>query len=276
MVLSTSHAAGQTIASADINAIATEVNGHDTTLTGLTVFSGMNYGAGTPANTVGHDGEGYFDRTSGLIWGPKGTPTAGQWASTASDSAVPYLGVGDPRNQGLLGWTLAPEAASSTITLTTNVVILSRFTALTTTTIGHLGYGIGTAGTSLTTGNFVGIYDVGTATAGTYTLLGTSADQSGVWTTTGVYLTALASSVSVAAGQDYMLALQGVFTGTAPHVYCGANVAVTQGLINIGLTTGTTSMRTTKATGGGTALPATIAASATSTQQAALFMAAAA
>jgi hypothetical protein len=235
----------------------------------LTSYNSVVYGTGAPSNTAGENGDGYLDYSTGLFWGPK---ASGAWPGSASDLASSFIGVGDPRNQGLIGWTLVPEAAGTTLTPTTNVIVLARCTALTNGTVGHIGYGISGAGTSLTTGNMVGIYDTGQTTAATFTLLGTSADQSSTWTSTGIYSTALTSGVAVVAGRDYMLAFQTISSGTAPHLYGGANQANGQGLTNIGLTANTTSMRVTKATGGTTALPATIAASATSTQQQAPFM----
>ena len=132
-------------------------------------------------------------------------------ATTAyADSAV-SVALGDipykPQDFGLLGWTGDPFLSGSNAQSASTKVFLVRFRCTVAGTAGHLVYTIQTAGSGLTSNEcFVGIYDSGQTTANTATLLSTSADQSGTWTTAGTYATAMSTPPTLVAGQDYFVA----------------------------------------------------------------------
>jgi hypothetical protein len=164
-----------------------------------------------------------------------------------------------PQDFGYLGWTIDPTLASGTPrTLQNGVLNFARVRAVTSGPVGHLGYFVNAAGTLLTAGqSFIGLYDTGQTAAGVATLLATSADQSGVWTSPGGYSTAMTAAAVVASGGDYLVALVTNFTGTSPSFTIGG--AVQFSLINMGLTGLSLRMGHDSASGQ-TTLPATMPA----------------
>jgi hypothetical protein len=163
---------------------------------------------------------------------------------STTTTSVAQLGATPPTADsfGWLGWTCDPNNAYPTgFTPTLSKLILVRFRAAKTGIAGHICYDVTNGGSVLTANeNYVGIYDTGQSTAGQATLLGYSADQSGVWTTAGTYSTALtaqaANSLDLVAGQDYFAAF--VCNGTtAPTVAKSGGLAglLNQGLSGLGL-----------------------------------------
>lgn len=118
-----------------------------------------------------------------------------------------------------VGFTLATLpglwAATSGSQAAPNEVVLSLATAMTTTTIGHLGTWIGGAGvTPGGTGiNGLAIYSA------SGTLLGQTVDMTTAFEAAGTFAeAALTAGVPVVAGTNYWLAFMHNFTGTSPAI----------------------------------------------------------
>ena len=148
-------------------------------------------------------------------------------------------------DHGLLSWTLDPAHASGTFTLATGGTVYLAQLKVVDRVVSNLVYQVTTAGATLTSGQcFAGLYQNGV-------LIGTSADQSGVWNSTGVKTTALVAPVTPLEGAVYAAF---VFNGTTgPTLSSGATVAG----VNAGIAA-TASRFGTANTGVTTALPATL------------------
>lgn len=144
----------------------------------------------------------------------------------------PYTAIG---GASLLGGTLyiMPFAAGATTTANNVTIPVTTGVALTSAT------------------TFAGIYDWGQTTAGTMTLLASSASGAAAtaWASSGLHAVAMATPPTLTAGQTYAVAAQ----------INGATLAV-EGLTIGGITTGGLATYPVGATAssGGTSLPATI------------------
>ena len=180
-------------------------------------------------------------------------------ATTAYADGAVSVALGDvpskPQDFGYLGWTGDPFLSGSNAQSASTKLFLVRFRCTVAGTAGHLVYTIATAGSSLTSNEcFVGIYDSGQTTANTATLLSTSADQSGTWTTAGTYATAMSTPPTLVAGQDYFAAF--LCNGsTQPFVVREGN---TPALVNYGLSG--VALRTAEPSAAQTSLPSTVTA----------------
>jgi hypothetical protein len=192
------------------------------------------------------------------------TQTIGDNTTKIATDAFVQSAIGQVPNQpqdfNYYGWTCDPMASAGAVSPVAGRLYLVRFRAVTTGTLGHIAYFVGSAGTSMTSGdNLVGIYDTGQTTAGTSTLLGYSGDQSTNFATPAAYSVTLTAqttgSLAITAGQDYFAALLVNSTGTIPKFIVPYGTTVPE-FANIGLTglstrvgrsanTGLTSLSTT-------------------------------
>jgi hypothetical protein len=211
----------------------------------------MLTGSGTPTAGNGEAGDYWLDESAGNLYGPAvGTPTTWPTIPVAT-----YQTEAGPASFGYIGWTGDPADCSAYNAPPVGNVYLIRFRAAKTGTASHLEYATNNGGTTLTTGNILGIYDSGQTTAGQATLLGQTADLTTTWSTGAqTPFTALQSTVSLLAGQDYFVALLSNGT-TAPGFLRrgGSNLFAVNSQLS-GL-----SGRILKGAAGVTSLPATIA-----------------
>lgn len=121
---------------------------------------------------------------------PVGTAAAGSAGKPPDAGHVHPVGYSElsftPSDLAYLAWTYDVGLASSASTPTTNVVNLYRVNIRQAISVTNVILGVATAGSGLTSGqNFVGLYN----SAGT--LIGTSADQTTPWGTSGLKTAAL-------------------------------------------------------------------------------------
>lgn len=149
----------------------------------------------------------------------------------------------NPTDHGFQTWSFDPSQATGTYTLATGGTVYVVALKTLTKTVTNVVYNITTAGGTLTTAQcFVGLYQGGV-------LLGSSADQSTPWVSTGVTTTALASPTPVNQGIVYAAF---VFNGTTgPTLAAGS----TKGNANV---TAAASRYGTANTSVTTALPASL------------------
>jgi hypothetical protein len=154
-----------------------------------------------------------------------------------------------PVDHGLLSWTVDPAHAYTTYTLATaGTVYLAQLKSI-GRPITNVVYSVTTAGGTLTASQcFVGVYQNGV-------LLGSSADQSTPWASTGLKTTALAAPVNTLEGGLYVAF---VFNGTTgPTLAASVPTSATNNPINANLAV-TASRFGTANTGVTTALPTTL------------------
>lgn len=186
--------------------------------------------------TRGNGSGGTETSTDGGTWT---TVTGGGGSSAASTTW-------QPSDHGLISWPYDPSVATSGTALpVAGTLYLVRLHVPTATTVTNLLGDVVTAGSGLTAGQcFAGLFQGGT-------LLGTTADQSTAWATTGVKTMALTAPVAVAAGDVYV----GVYyNGTTGPAFARSNG---NALSNVGLS-GNTSRYATGNTGLTTAMPGTL------------------
>lgn len=160
---------------------------------------------------------------------PLGSQAAGSTGKAADAGHVHASAFVQPNDVGVIAWTGDPASLGGTPgALASGKLYLSAFWIRKTVTLSNMAVAIGTAGTTLTTGqNFAGIYDsTGAQKAAT-------ADQTSTWSAGGVgtYDMALTASFSASPGM-YWAALLSNAT-TCPN-FRGANAAIT--LIQVGQT----------------------------------------
>lgn len=157
-----------------------------------------------------------------------------------------------PQDYNLIAWSYDPYiSASATAPATGGTVQAVRLKLAVAESITSVCLIVGNAGTSMTSSqNFAGIYQGGT-------LLGTTADQSVAWASTGFKAMALTGGpFSVAAG-DLIVAFYANSTGSLPQFARSVN---NSGYI-VNLDLATASSRSALAdTGQTTALPGTLGA----------------
>lgn len=133
-----------------------------------------------------------------------------------------------PEDAGLIAWNYDPAALQSitTTTPTGGLVYLNRINIRVPTTITNILLGVQTAGSGLTASqNYAGLYNA------SGTLLSATADQSSVWTGTGLKTAALTSAQAVGAGTYYV---GFVTNGTTTPIFARSN-AVSVSTENLGL-----------------------------------------
>lgn len=170
----------------------------------------------------------------------------------ANSSRVSSLEVASglrPASVGWLAWNYDNHVATGSSVLTTGALHMIRLDIPSTSTISNAIYTIMTIGATLTAGqNLVGLYDA------SGTLLTSTADQSGNWTSLGLKTTAFAPAVSAAAGTYYLGFLS---NGTTPMSLQRTTGSVAQAsVINLGQPVATA--RWTSSGAGLTALPASV------------------
>lgn len=132
-----------------------------------------------------------------------------------------------PNDQGFIAWTADAATTNTAANPASGGVRLGRIILRRSATISYIWLCIVTAGASLTANeSFVGLY----SSSGTQ--LGVSADQSSVWTTAGIYKTALTSPYSASAGTYYVAILSNgttipAFTATTGGAQSAANANLT-------------------------------------------------
>lgn len=159
--------------------------------------------------------------------------SANVWAVTASTDTL----AGAAGLWGYLGWTADPLLHSNAIRPQGGSLVLVRFRAAATGTIGHIGYSLIAAGSGLTSSeNWLGIYDTGQTLAGSATLTGsTAAQDSNFAGSAGPVSAAMASGTpAVTAGQDYFAAFLSNGT-TRPQLASTIGSAAGTALANQGL-----------------------------------------
>lgn len=154
-----------------------------------------------------------------------------------------------PADPAYLAWTYDPvEIQASATLLSSGVINLIRVNVRSSITCTNVILFVGTAGVTLTAAeNFAGLYN------SSGTLIGTSADQSAVWTTAGLYVMALSGGPFVLPAGFYWVAAVSNFTGTGPGL--GRTTNLTAPLANAGLANSTARFATN---GTGTTLPGSI------------------
>jgi hypothetical protein len=158
-----------------------------------------------------------------------------------------------PEDQGLLGWSIDPAVCSANLAPSgAGVLQLMRLKIPKATTITNMLVNVTVIGATLTN-SYIALYNA----AGTQ--LGASADQSSVWTSTGVKTTTLTSPVAVTAGTYYAAILVGS-AATLPQFRGGSG---TSGTANAGITAAP--FRTGTISSGLTAPPASFTPSSMST-----------
>ncbi len=193
----------------------------------VSTATSMRATTGTPTS-LASDVNGSFaiDIPNAMVYGPfSGNGISGTWPTGQTfRPAAP-----GPLDQGLVGWTLDPRLATGTIGFNNNLY-LNRFCAYQTGSVSHIDYNVTSGGSGLTGGEcLIGIYDIGYTTANTLTLLGTSADQSSIATSTGTKTAILGTAASLTAGLDYFAAILfngssvPQIAGTAGHAFPPAN-----------------------------------------------------
>jgi hypothetical protein len=172
---------------------------------------------------------------------------------SVSVPATAGLGGWAATDQGFLTWAFDPVAAtqtSSVVTSGTANVVKVKLTGTTNVTGFLLSIGAA-ASTPGGTGNFGALYN------SSKTLLGTSADQSASWNTSGVkqanFVAASAGSLTNLAPDWYYFVFWMTWTGTAPTVRAGVNSSI----VNASLTAAN-SRYATADTGLTTTAPATL------------------
>lgn len=179
--------------------------------------------------------------------GTVGAP-GGSTLASASDHVHPRAHW-SPEDHNLITWTQDPATcAAGQIIPTGGQVQFARIHLPEAKTITNILLFISAAGTSLTTGQcFAALYNSSKA------LIGTTADQSVAWATTGTKTMALAGGAVACAAGDYFVAFYANSTGTLPTVLRG----VSQSVVNAGLSASTSRYGT--ADGGlTTAMPSTL------------------
>lgn len=163
----------------------------------------------------------------------------------------------DPSDQSLLTWTGDSVGAfdSATATLVSGTLQIMHVPLAFPMTISNVVYAVTVVGATLTSNqNFVGIYD----SAGTRQAL--SADQSAIWTSTGLKTTAMTSTWTPAStGMAAFCWIVWLSVGTTPPRFAILNNTANAGAIaaiNAGTTTANT--RVGRNAAAQTSLPATI------------------
>ena len=149
-------------------------------------------------------------------------------------------------DHGLQAWTFDPSNATGTYTLATGGTVYVVALKVNPRPISNIVVAVTTGGGTLTANQcLAGLYQNGA-------LLASTADQSGVWNSTGVKTMALANSVTPLGGLVYAAF---VFNGTTgPTLAAGAGA---QGVNNVALSAATSRYGTAN-TSVTTALPTTL------------------
>lgn len=152
-------------------------------------------------------------------------------------------------DHGLQAWTFDPANATGSLALATGGTVYVVALKVNPRVVTNIVVGVQTAGGTLTSGQcFAGLYQNGA-------LLGSTADQSAVWNSTGVKTMALANPVTPLGGLVYAAF---VFNGTTgPALANGGTVLTNAALNNVGLAA-TVARFGTANTSVTTALPATL------------------
>lgn len=182
--------------------------------------------------------------------------TASIASLTSTKANVADVSYQIPADHGVISWSFEPTSAVNAVALTAGVLQLTRVTIRAATTITNIVIGVNAAGVTLTASqNFAGLYN----SAGV--LLGSTADQSANWTSTGVKIMPLTGSVSAAADFYWVATLSN--GTTPPQVPRSSNSPAN--LQNLGSTAATSFFATFGS--GLTALPASFTPSALTPSQ---------
>lgn len=154
-------------------------------------------------------------------------------------------------DHGLQAWTYDPVSATASLALATAGTVYVVALKTNPRLISNIVVGVQTAGGTLTASQcFAGLYQNGA-------LLGSTADQSGVWNSTGVKTMPLASPVNPLGGLVYAAF---VFNGTTGPALAHAGAALTNAALDNVALAATVARFGTANTGVTTALPATLGA----------------
>ena len=156
-----------------------------------------------------------------------GTDPAGTWATVKARLDDMEAGVWAPSDSGLLAANFDPAAMAGSTALTINgTVYAMKLWTPAQISVTNIVMHVNTAGATLTSGqNFAGLFDSSKAR------VGTSADQSTAWASTGLKTMALASGpFNISAGYFYVA----VFANgtTRPAFSRGSNIAVVNGALS--------------------------------------------
>lgn len=128
------------------------------------------------------------------------TFSAGSMPTAAELNDIQVLAI-TPNENDLVGWSYDPVHAVSSVGPAAGAIVLVRIPVRAGVTISNVIMAVATGGTSLTASqNYAGLY----SSAGSRLAL--TADQSGVWNSTGIKTMALTSTYTPAAGVTWVWA----------------------------------------------------------------------
>lgn len=212
---------------------------------------GSNSSVQRGANVVERVGgqTGYTTAFHGLQASLATPPTWDSGPSTQQYSLVAARPM--PEDLGYIALTGDHDAFSSTVAPSTGVIYLAKVVIRRPVTATNIVVFVTSAGATLTSGqNLAGIY------SSTGTLLRATADQSAVWTSTGLKTMALTTTIALVPGTYYVAILS---VGTTPptlirSAISGGGASGSQAFYNVGATSSTPKSAVTAA--GQTTLPA--------------------
>lgn len=218
-------------------------------LTGATAASryvGATTG-GPPGSGTFAAGDFVIDQ-SGAVWVCVTAGSPGTWVDISLNDGVSWV----PADAGFLAWSYDPMLASTGSAPANNTVTVIRINIRAPISCTNVSVFVSATGSGLVTGeNFVGLYN----SAGT--LIGTSADQTTAWGSTGLKTAALAGGPFPLAAGTFVWAaiLPNESAGTVPSFMRPATL-VSNAAAGIGVTAATARWATTSSTG--TSLPPSI------------------
>jgi hypothetical protein len=139
-----------------------------------------------------------------------------------------------PAYNNLLGWTMSSLEAGSNATLVSGRLYLFKIMVPTTISVTNITVAISNAGSGLTSGqNFMGLY------SSSGTLIGTTADQTTNFSSTGIKVAALIGGpYTITGSSNTFVWVAFVANGTTLPKPIGSGIGVV-GLANLGLTAAT-------------------------------------
>lgn len=203
-----------------------------------------------PTGTTGAKGALQLDGTAADIL-PDGTQAAGSNGKAADSGHVhPETAGWIPADAGFLAWNFDPILGTTGSAPANNTITLLRINVREAMTVTNVLVWITATGSGLTTNqNFVGLYN------SSGTLVGTSADQTAAWGSTGLKTAALVSGpFALSAGFCWVAILPNESAGTVPSFLRAAS-GTSNSEMSIGLTVSTARFATNTT---GTSLPSSI------------------
>lgn len=180
-----------------------------------------------PTGTTGAKGALQLDGTAADLVAA-GAAAAGATGKAADGGHAHPDNNFTPSDLGLLAWTYDIGVAASASTPTTNVVNLIRINIRQAISVTNVILAVATAGSGLTSGqNFAGLYN------SSGTLIGTSADQTAAWGSTGLKTAALGGGPFALTAGTFVWVAFVSNTGTSTPNFCRSG-AVPAAVMNAG------------------------------------------